>query len=393
MDAVTDKPVPGAIVALQDKNNRVIAWTKTDNDGNYVIAADTLSTLGLRPSRRRGLLANLARGVGQVVSAPVKLAANVVKQVDPVGTTKAAVVSAVTSNPAPVAAKIVGQAANTVSDQAERKARETAAKSVLGERQQAAPTKEKRDEVVPGEVRLAVSAPGFGDAKGKAGAYWMEPADEPAKSETKEQAARRVGVRAWLETVRLAPSANAGDKKSEVENMAVLLANPRLEPSLVPAGAPVHVEVSLQTPPPPPGRNFAQSVRVFAREDKSRAVVELKPKPDAAGVYAGDLALDPKTGAGETTITLVALRAAPIEVNLRESQADPLLDFARRLDDLDPDQPYDFDPRIAASENRLDLKLTILDPQQNTPATVAPPTPAPTPAPATPAPAAPAPKP
>jgi hypothetical protein len=47
-------------------------------------------------------------------------------------------------------------------------------------------------------VRIAVSAAKFQDARGNAGAYWLEPAA------TVED--RPVGPRAWLETVKLAPA-------------------------------------------------------------------------------------------------------------------------------------------------------------------------------------------
>jgi len=71
-----------------------------------------------------------------------------------------------------------------------------------------------------------------------------------------------------------------------------------------------------------------------------------------------------------------------------------LLAWAAQREDLDADKPYHFDPRIMASENRLDLKMTILDPKQETPppttpAPGTPPVPATPPAPA--APTAPAP--
>jgi hypothetical protein len=43
----------------------------------------------------------MARGVGDVVAAPVKVAANVVKQIDPINTAKAAIISTVTANRRP----------------------------------------------------------------------------------------------------------------------------------------------------------------------------------------------------------------------------------------------------------------------------------------------------
>jgi hypothetical protein len=353
MDAATGKPLPDATVALQDKGGKVLAWTKTDAEGKYALCADSLNALQLRASRRRGLLERVARGVGQVVTTPVKVVADAVKAVDPLKTGKAAIISTVTANPAPVAAQVLGNATKTITDQAAAKARENAAKAVLGERQ--ATPKEKRQTLVPGEVFLSVVAPGYKDLKDKAGAYWLEP---PAPADGKTPA---TGVRAWLETVKLAPT-SAADKKCEVVNCAILLAEGKIEPALAAPGTPVKLSVKLATP-----ENQPLKVRVFAREDKSRAVTELKAAAGGTpGVFTGEMPLDAGLKAGDTTISLVALRAEPIEVDLKDNKADPLLDFARGLDDLDADKAYEFDPRIMASENRLDLSLTILDPKQGT---------------------------
>src|SRR5690348_16411867 len=59
LDLVSAKPVADATVAVQDKDGKVIAWTKTDGQGRYSVAADTLAALDLRPTRHRGLLADI----------------------------------------------------------------------------------------------------------------------------------------------------------------------------------------------------------------------------------------------------------------------------------------------------------------------------------------------
>jgi hypothetical protein len=371
VDTTTGKPIPEATVALQEKNGKVIAWTKTDAQGQYAIPTDALKTLQLRPSRRRGLLSSMARGIGKVVTVPVKAAINgataVAKQANPVATVKATAISVATGNPVPVVSQVAGTTAASIAENSKKQARENAARAVMGERlsQPAA----KKDELVPGEVLLAVSAPNFKAVKGKAGAYWLEQIAAATEKEEKR------GTRAWLETVKLAPA--AGDKNSEIEKMAVLLGEARLDPVLAPAGATLNISTKLMTPAGQP-----LVARVFAREDKKKKVVELKPQ--GGNVFAGQLVLDPKTPIGETTVTIVALRAEPIEVDLKESKEDPLLYFAEQLDELDADKAYDFDPRIMASENRLDLKVTILDPKQANPTSpaAAPAAPA---APATPA--------
>jgi hypothetical protein len=89
------------------------------------------------------------------------------------------------------------------------------------------------------------------------------------------------------------------------------------------------------------------------------------------------LPLDAKLDVGDTVVTLVALRAEPIEVKLKSDKTDPLLEFAKGLEDLDAGKPYDFDPRIMASENRLELTLTVLDPKKETAPSTATPPPAP----------------
>ena len=362
VDVATGQPIADATVAVQDKDGKVVAWTKTNTQGQYALAADSLSLLQLRPSKRGGLLSGLARGVGKAVTAPVKIAADVAKsaantvaQIDPLQTAKSAVVATVTANPAPVVAQVTGSAVAATKNEAAAKlkdapanARERAVRSMLGERQ--ATPKAKREALAPGEVRLMVSAPNYKALKSKAGTYWLEP---PGKQEDKA-----VGAQAWLETAKLAPA--AGDRASEVEEIAVLLAEPKIDPDLAAQGTTVKISVNLQAP-----SGTSSKVRVFAREDKKRQVVELKAKEE--GVFMGELALDPATPVGDTIVTVVALRAEPVEVSLRDRKDDPLLDFAQRLDDMDADKPYEFDPRIMASENRLDLPLTILDIKQATP--------------------------
>ena len=93
-------------------------------------------------------------------------------------------------------------------------------------------------------------------------------------------------------------------------------------------------------------------------------MTELKPGTGAnSNLFEGALTLDPKTPAGETTITLAALRADPVEVRLDKHKPDPLIEFIRRLDDMQANKPYEYDPRIMASENCLDVKVTVLDPK------------------------------
>jgi hypothetical protein len=281
---------------------------------------------------------------------------------DPIGTAKNVAVSAATGNPLPVATQLAAPSLTKAPDpkqiaqEAKLKATETSVKSVLGERQ--ATPADKRNGI-PGEIQVVISAPNYKECKGQAGAVWLEPEEETGDKPEKNE--KKLGPRAWLETAKLAPATLPDDKKSEIAQEAYLIAEPKIEPTLVPAGGTMKITAKLQAPPGP-----ARKIRVFAREDKKHTVTELKLVKD--NLYEGQLALDPKTPSGETTVTIVALREEPLEVKLNQKKADPLLEFVKRLDDLDADKPFDYDPRIMASENRMDMKITVLDPKQATPA-------------------------
>ncbi|HLV80750.1 MAG TPA: hypothetical protein VKT32_10725, partial [Chthonomonadaceae bacterium] len=148
-----------------------------------------------------------------------------------------------------------------------------------------------------------------------------------------------------------------------IEQEAITLADPQVSPVLAPAGSTMQISVRLQDP-----SGTAHAMRVFAREMRKDVVVELTPGTGAnSSLFSGKLTLDPKTPAGETTISIAALRADPVEVRWDKKKPDPLLEFVRRLDDMQASRPYVYDPRIMGSANRLDVKVTILNPGQGAP--------------------------
>ena len=361
VSAADNKPVAGATVALQDPKGRVLAWTRTDAEGRYAIAADPLSVLHLRPSRRKGLLTRLAQGtgkvVGAVVSVPINAVKGVVQTVNPVNTIKSAAVSAAMGSPISLGANVIGGVAgglNAAVKGAPQKMRETGANALVN----GAPDKAKAAEAKPdkGEIGVRVIAPGYQEGTGTAGAYWIEAAGVTPDS-------KPVGPQAYLETIALGPTGT--DKKSAIPNISVTLSDGKLEPALAPAGSAVHLSVKVNQPVEPP-----MSLRVFAREDSTKRVVELQS--NALGEWSADMPLDASMKTGDTVITIAAFHAVPVEVGLGSDKDDPLFSFASQLDDMDAAKPYEFDPRIMASENRIDLKLTVLDPTQGTTPAAAP---------------------
>lgn len=391
----TGKPIPDATVAIRDRKGKIVAWSKTDAQGHYKIPMDCLKTLQLQPSRHRSLLAKVAGGVHQAVMLPVKVvvgtakvATNVAKETvvtGIAGTANSVIASAATGTPAPLAAHVVGATIGAVRSNVAGSSRQTAVHTVLGDRESS--PKHSRAALLPGEVEIQVSAKDYKEGRGKAGAYWIAPASTTG--------APLNGPQAWLEPVKLAPA--AGAKKSEVADAAVLLSDPHLDPAMATPNSTLKIDVKLAMPAEP-----KMDIRIFAREEKKHTIAELKP--GANGVWAGELQLDPKEPLGDTKVSIVALHTDPVEVHLSARKDDPLMEFARQMDSLDPSRAYDFDPRIMASENRLDVAVTILNPipangtpadapTAPTPAPAAPTAPAVPAIPAAPAPATPAPAP
>ena len=79
------------------------------------------------------------------------------------------------------------------------------------------------------------------------------------------------------------------------------------------------------------------------------------------------MTLDRTCSLGDATICIGALRAEPVEVKLNAKNNAALFRFVRRLDSMQAGQPYGYDPMVMASENRMDVKITVLSPKSETP--------------------------
>ena len=348
IDTATGKPVADATVAIVAADGKVVNWTKTNAEGKYALAADTYNVLHLRPSHRRTLLEEVCKGVGNVAMAPVKVVAGAVSR--PGDTVKSAVESTILGNPAPLAAQVTNSLTDKVKavpTNADTGTRMAVVNEIFSERQVA--KKAKKPGQSPGELSIAVSAAGYKELKGAAGAFWLEPA-------VGDKSKPKMGVQAWLETVKMAAAAAPADKKSEVAQEALMLAEPVVTPALAPPGSVVHISVHLKNPV-----GFGPKVRVFAREKKKDTVTELVVKdPKTPDLFSGDMTLDKTLPSGETQIAIGVLRTEPVEVKIPKAKEDPLLRFAGRTEELEAGKPFDYDPRIYGCENRMDMTITVL---------------------------------
>lgn len=338
VDVQTGKPVPGATVALRDKSGKTVAWTTTDADGRYGLTADTLKVLQLQPVRRKGVLARVASTVGGIVSAPVRFVGGALKM-SPSDAARTAF-AAVTGGPAGLA----GAVASRVQRAAMGRVSDAAVKNVMSQR---AIDRTERGALLPGEVQVLVSAAGYHEVRGRAGAYWLDVA-------RRAEDGGAVGACAHLEPVALAPE--GWDRPGGVQDTAVLLSDIQADRTLVPAGDSVRLSVKLDAPDT---EKSAAGVRVFARENAKGTLCELTLQAD--GRFAGELPVPAEIGSRDISVTFAAVRSIPVAMDLTNDEGkDPLAALVAGLDELRPDKPWDYDPRLFAAENRLEIRLTVL---------------------------------
>lgn len=357
VDVTTGKPIAGATVAMEDASGRVLAWTVTNKDGDYVLPADPLTCLHLRPSKGKGLLQKVCDACGAILMAPVRVAGTAVEVVKQAASPQAienVAVAAATGDPLPVIGQAEQTALNTLRDVQQNGLTNSKAEAVRSSfaSTRATRTKPPKQTLQPGQALIAVEAPNYDMERGPSAEYWMEP---PVLTSIGP-----VGPLAWLQTVKLAPV--NGKAKCAMGSECVKLAEGSAVPSLAPAGSSVKVTATLQGPP-----ELLPEIRVYARVNTTRGAAELKPDKAGSATYTGSLPIDPKAATGPATIGIIALRAQPLDLRLKPSKQDPLLLFVQRMSDLDPKRPFEFDPRIMAAQNRLELDLTILGAGQHVP--------------------------
>jgi hypothetical protein len=341
------KPLAGATVVLVARTGKVLTWTKTGDDGTYALAANPKVALDIQPSKNRGLLMQCCNAATEVAMAPVKVVANMVA--NPGLTVAAAGVSIASGTPAPLEAQAI--ASNLPNHETVVQTQLATQGAVAAQAFGVGPKPTPRDFSTEGQADLLIEAPGFKKAALTSNAYWIEPPTDGS--------GKRIGLRAWIDPVKLAPTDGKGN--AQVESEAFSLESATVAPSLVPAGDPVQITAKIAGP-----LDSDHPIRVFAREWPRNEVVELFPGKDKS-VYEGSMTLDRTCSLGDATICIGALRAEPVEVKLNAKNNAALFRFVRRLDSMQAGQPYGYDPMVMASENRMDVKITVLSPKSETP--------------------------
>lgn len=368
VDSKTGKPIAGATVALKAPSGRIVAWTITNADGLYRLDANPIAALDLIPLSSHRHRANpIMRGFVDVIRFPliaadaaVNTAVGMVKTLNPIGTVKAAAISAAEGNPLTLAQTAAVDAANLVSAKSRQTVRGNAATAVIDPAKKLA---QKGPQ--PGEAAIMVSAPQYKEYEGNAAAFCMAP---PGPGPFGKQ----TGIRAWLDTVTLDSAADAKGASGTRDEAAKLTAA-SLSPIFAPAGSPVKISVQIASPPV-----HDWNATVVARFQRTGQVIALSPQ--GGGLYSGTLCLPPRTPLGSAAVTVAAINNSPVLSQHSRQIAYCPLALAARSANLAPGRPYRFDPRIFAAENRLDLEMVVLNPLLQSPvlpATAAVPSPPP----------------
>jgi Carboxypeptidase regulatory-like domain len=341
------KPVSNATVALYSRTGKVLSWTKTDATGDYILAANPKVALDIQPSKNRGLLMQCVNVAENVVMAPVKVVGTMVA--NPGLTVAAAGVAIASGTPAPLEAEVIaGSLPNhQTAVQTQLQAQGAVAAQALGVGVK--PT--VPDLSSEGCATVLVEAAGSKAVALNPSAYWIEPPSE--------QSGKHIGLQAWVDTVKL-PSAD-GKVTPQIVPEAYTLSDANVMPTMVAAGDDIHIAVKVTGP-----NQSDHPIRVFAREFPRNDVIELTPGKDPT-CYEGTMKLDRLSSLGDATICIGAFRAEPVEVKLDTKNTPALIRFVKRLEDMQAGKQYGYDPMIMAGRNRVDVKLTVLSPEAETP--------------------------
>lgn len=310
-------PLSGAIVAVYDEKNKVVDYSRTDNEGNYSLAVPR-NLLHLNGRGGGGLLRQVAEGMGRVIAFPLKtglkIAGSAVNTGDPI--TKAGVGAA------------TGLAQTLVNGMSR-----TGGKKVVLERN------------LPGVVLLKVAMPGHNDVISPARIYWME--EQIYKKGGKQQKA----LAAWVDPACLT---RVGDTNPSVFQSSLLtFSEARFEPSIVEPGQTVSLIVRIPAPTDP-----RTPFLVVARSHKTGKTYPLLPV--GGDLYRAEITIDKRFPKNDQIFTVLAYAEQDDHPGYNKKAEDALKGAGL----FDPEKPYLYNPLLAVSRNRAEVTLTVVQPSK-----------------------------
>jgi hypothetical protein len=197
----------------------------------------------------------------------------------------------------------------------------------------------------PGTMILRVTSAGRSEAGGVGQLYWMQ---EETVQEAGKEKKRTV---AWVDPICLAKE---GDElPSRIVRGYFAIVDGGLDPAIVEIGKTVTVAVRLPLPDEP-----KVDLVVLARNAKTGETWELTPDKEP-GVYKAEIPVDKaKFAKNDQTLSVLAYARDP-KMEGRSKKAEDAINGAG-LWKLD--KRFEYNPRIVASRNRVDFRLTVVEP-------------------------------
>ena len=194
----------------------------------------------------------------------------------------------------------------------------------------------------PGALPFRVTLAGHMEVGGVSQVYWMQ--EEPIEENGKKKS-RTV---AWVDPIWLAKTGE--EAPSRIVRGFFAFQDAAIDPAIVEIGRNVTLAVKLPLPDEP-----KVDVIVVARNSKTGEIWQLDPAGD--GVFKAEIPVDKKGfGKDDQTISVLAYAADPATPG-RNKKAEDAIKGLWKLD-----KPYEYNPKIVASRNRVDLRLTVVEP-------------------------------
>ncbi len=357
-------PVEGAIIAVYDEKANVIAHATTDADGRYSLSVPR-DVLHLSPKRKGGnFLGSILGGVSKLTSiaasvAPMAIGAGALGGLALPGGA-GGIGQIIGGGGIPNLGEIgqgIGQFA-AVGMGGVGQMKPTAAQiEMVKKMMPPGMNTEYLDSMMnmygansqeptansPGALVLRVVRTGSSEVGGIAQVYWLQ------NSEVEENGKSVKRSEVWLDPIWL--SKDGGKAPSRIVRGYFAISDAHADPPIVEFGQTLTLSVELPLPEEP-----RVNVVVLAHNAKTGETFELAPAGD--GLYRAAVPVDKKFAQNDQVISILAY---PREAGA-SGRSDKEEDAISGAGLWKLDKPFVYNPRLIASRNRLDLKVTVVEP-------------------------------
>jgi hypothetical protein len=357
-------PVPDAAIAVYDEKGNVIAHGKTDVDGRYSMAVPRGA---LHLTKRRGsFFGGLLKGAGGLLNVAAGLAPMAMGGFGGIpglagGGLPLAAMSGLSGAGNPLSAAsglLAAQSALSTFKGAHGGAPSPAAMEAM--RRRASARRLSRDDNSeqdadvdlafefgsapaansPGAMIFRIASPGREEVGGVGQIYWIQDDTIDVGGKKRKQ------TTAWVDPVWLAKQGEGAPSRIVRGYFAFQAAS--VDPAIVETGQKVTISARLPLPEEP-----KVQVVVVARNAKTGATWQLLPSEGA--VYRAEIPVEDGFSKNDQTISVLAYAASGEEG--RSKKAEDAIDRAGMWK---LERPYEYNPKIVSSRNRLDLRLTVV---------------------------------